>query len=140
MFGGRQIKRLACWMACLALLWGALAPVLSHLVQRDVPAGWVEICSVTGAKLVRLDDGAGRSGAAADTAAPAEPTERSRLHVTTHCPYCALHVDALGLPPAAPAAPAMLSPSPPRPEPLRLTPRTPRTWASAQPRAPPLNA
>ncbi len=131
MFGSRQIKRLACWVACLAILWGGLAPALSHLVQPDVPAGWAEVCSVTGAKRVRLED-----GAASDPAAPAD----SRLHADIHCPYCALHVDALGLPPAAPASPALLAPGLPRPEPVQLAPRTPRAWASAQPRAPSLNA
>lgn len=118
------------WIACFAILLSALAPAISHAVQRDAPAGWTEICSFTGAKLVRLDDGG--SG-------KPEPGQ-SQAHVLEHCPYCALHVDALGLPPAAPAGPELLPLSFHVPELFLLAPHTLHAWASAQPRAPPLQA
>lgn len=127
----RSLRALISWLACCAILLGALAPAISHAVQLDVPDGWTEICSVTGAKLVRIADG--------ETRAKPGPAD-SGLHVYSHCPYCALHVDALGLPPVAPALPALLPLNFEVPELFLLAPRTLHAWATAQPRAPPLNA
>ena len=125
----RRLCELVSWIACFAILLAALAPALSHAVQRDVPAGWIEICSVTGAKLVRIDDGA---------PSPSESGQQP-THADTHCPYCALHVDALGLPPSAPATVNLWALSFHVPELFLLAPRPLFAWASAQPRAPPLN-
>ncbi|MEH0167314.1 DUF2946 domain-containing protein [Paucibacter sp. JuS9] len=127
----RSLRALISWLACCAILLTALAPAISHAVQSDVPDGWTEICSVTGAKLVRIADG--------ETRAKPGPAD-SGLHVYGHCPYCALHVDVLGLPPAATAEPALLPLTFEVPELFLLAPRTLHAWATAQPRAPPLSS
>lgn len=130
MFLSRHFKAMVSWMACLAILLSALAPAISHAVQRDAPEGWVEICSVTGAKMVRVDD----------ASTPKPGTEESQSHVFKHCPYCSVHTDALGLPPAPPASLALMSLDTFVPALFLLAPRTLFAWASAQPRAPPLKS
>jgi len=126
----RQINAMVSWIACFAILLSALAPVISHAVQSTVPPGWIEICSVTGAKMVRADD-----------AAPAKPgSDESQAHVFKHCPYCAVHTDHLGLPPAPLARVALMPLGFDVPELFLLAPRTLFAWASAQPRAPPLKS
>ncbi|MDT9001067.1 DUF2946 domain-containing protein [Paucibacter sp. APW11] len=135
MFFRRRLKHLVSWIASLAILLAALAPALSHALQRDVPGGWTEICTVTGAKLVKTVD------ARADTADAGQPaSDDAGLHGLKHCPYCATHSTALGLPPAAGASPLLLSGGAEVPELFLLAPRTLFAWASAQPRAPPLKA
>ncbi len=107
----------------------ALAPAISHAVRPDAPAGWAEICSVTGAKLVALDD-----------TTSSEPASGEPLaHALEHCPYCSVHTSTLGMPPAAPADMALMPLSFELPELFWQAPRTLFAWASAQPRAPPLN-
>lgn len=118
------------WIACFAILLSALAPAISHAVQRNAPEGWTEICSVTGAKLVRVDG-----------SSSSEPgSDDSQAHVFEHCPYCSVHTEVLGLPPAAAAGVALVSLGSPVPELFLLAPRTLFAWAHAQPRAPPLKA
>jgi hypothetical protein len=120
----RRARPFILWLASLALLVGSLAPALSQLVLGN--AGWVEVCTATGSQWLRAD------GAAPDQPAPAS------AHWQEHCPYCSLHLPALGLPPvlhvvALPAAGAGMLP------PLLLhAPRPLFAWAGAQPRAPPV--
>lgn len=136
-FPSARIRRCISWFACLAILMSALAPALSHaLVSRAAGDVWVEICSVTGAKLVRLDSGA----AADDTQAAGPGHETAPVHTYKHCPYCAIHSDGLGLPPPAMAEPALLSLGHAVPALFLHAPRTLFAWARAQPRAPPLNS
>lgn len=115
------------WTACFAILLMALAPTISHAVRGDAPTGWAEICSVTGAKLISLDD-----------TASSQP-DSGEAQALAHCPYCSLHSSTPGMPPAPPAGLAPMPLGFELPELFLLAPRTLFAWASAQPRAPPLN-
>jgi Protein of unknown function (DUF2946) len=117
------------WIACFAILLMALVPAISHAVRPDAPTGWAEICSVTGAKLVPLDD----------TATSEPGSGEPQVQALEHCPYCSLHSSALGMPPTPPAGLALMTLAFEHPELFWLAPRTLFAWASAQPRAPPLN-
>lgn len=127
------IRGLIAWIACFAILLSALAPAISHAVQPDVPAGWAEICSVTGAKLARLVD---PGEASTDGSQP----QSSQAHTYKNCPYCALHSDELAPPPAPLGLLPLAELGQAVPTLFLQAPRTLFAWASAQPRAPPLNA
>lgn len=127
------IRGLIAWIACFAILLSALAPAISHAVQADVPAGWAEICSVTGAKLVRLTD---TGSDLADGSLP----ESSQGHTYKHCPFCAMHSDDLAPPPAPSIELQLPELGQTLPTLFLQAPRTLFAWASAQPRAPPLNS
>lgn len=131
---GRRLRALTLWIACCAILLGGLAPTLSHAFAADVPDGWVEICSVTGSKLVRIDAGDALGPDAAD---PSDPGD-SRAHALEHCPYCSTHTTVLGLPPAAPAGLILDAREHHVPALFLAAPRTLFAWAIAQSRAPPL--
>ncbi|WP_428504712.1 DUF2946 domain-containing protein [Roseateles sp.] len=127
------IRVMVSWIASFAILLSALAPVISHAVQADVPAGWAEICSVTGAKLVRLSD------MGSDLSDGSQP-ESSQGHTYKHCPFCAMHSDDLAPPPAPVCELQLPELGQTVPTLFLQAPRTLFAWASAQPRAPPLNS
>ena len=133
MFFNRQAKAIFSWIACFAILLSALAPAISHAVQRNAPEGWTEICTLTGARMVRIE---AEAASGSSTESPELPT----AHALKHCPYCAAHVTVLGLPPAAPARLSLTPLAFHVPELFLRAPRTLFVWASAQPRAPPLQA
>lgn len=125
---GRRLGALTSWIACFAILLSALAPTWSHSFRSEVPTGWAEICSATGAKLIKLDEPGKSSG------------EGSDAQAMKHCPYCSTHATVLGLPPAPPTGLILDNLAFHVPELFLAAPRTLFAWASAQPRAPPLNA
>ena len=126
MHPGRSIRRLVSWIACLAILVGALAPGVSHALQsRAGDSTWVEVCTALGAKRVKVDASPGES------TSPAGP-------LLEHCPYCSLHANDLALPPAALPVPVFTATHAGPPERFFTAPRTPFAWAAALPRAPPL--
>lgn len=127
---GRRFKALVAWIASFAILLTALAPAISHAVQRDAPPGWTEICSVTGAKFVRIDGSGSDAGAQGDADSP-------QAHAAKRCAWCATDTTAPGLPPAAPAGLTLLPLAFHVPELFLLAPRPLHAWATAQPRAPP---
>ncbi|UXH77568.1 DUF2946 domain-containing protein [Roseateles amylovorans] len=133
---GRRLSVFASWIACFAILLTALAPTLSHAFRPDVPAGWIEICSATGAKLIRADDGLGLKTEASGKS----DSDSTADHAVKHCPYCSSHATALGLPPAASSGVIALSLGHAVPKLFLTAPRTLFAWAAAQPRGPPLNA
>ncbi|ARN19561.1 DUF2946 domain-containing protein [Piscinibacter gummiphilus] len=125
MHPGRSIRRLVSWIACFAILVGALAPGVSHALQsRAGDSTWVEVCTALGAKRVKVD------ASSDESTSPAGP-------LLEHCPYCSLHADQFAMPPVPLSVPAlsMLHAGPP--ERFLSAPRTPFAWAAAQPRAPP---
>ncbi|WAC73091.1 DUF2946 domain-containing protein [Roseateles sp. SL47] len=123
----RRKNAFTAWMASLAILWAALAPSLSWAFVPDMKGAWVEVCSVTGAKLVRV----GTDGQLPDS---------PKASGMKGCSYCASHVPDLGLPPAPDAGlPARLLADPLPPLFLSAA-RTLFAWAAVQARAPPLNA
>ena len=122
---GRSTRRLVSWIACLAILVGALAPAVSPALQPPGGSTWVEVCSALGAKLVKVADDS--------SSAPAGP-------LLEHCPYCSLHASDLALPPAALPVPVFIATHAGPPERFFTAPRTPFAWAAALPRAPPLES
>lgn len=119
-------RAVVAWFACLAVLLASLAPSIAQTLQRGAPGGWTEVCTVSGSKIVAVD------GAQNDSAPPA-PAE----HLLQHCPFCSLHVTAIGPPPAPLSLPALVRFGFAVPELMLVAPRTLFAWASAQPRAPP---
>jgi hypothetical protein len=113
----------------------ALAPTLSHAFRNDVPVGWIEICSLTGAKLMKADVGTVAQGDKSG-----KSTDEGGGHALKHCPYCSTHTTVLGLPPAALAGLRLDTLAFYVPELFLAAPRILFAWASAQPRAPPLTA
>ena len=127
MLWNRVARTLTIKMAILAVLFAALAPAISHVLRVGSPSGWTEVCSALGSRLVPADDGrpAGQS--------PASSGE----HLFEHCPYCSLHLPALGMPEAPLAFDALVVPTSGVPELFLTAPRTLFAWATAQPRGPP---
>jgi Protein of unknown function (DUF2946) len=131
----RSTRRLAAWIAFIAMAMSALAPTVSHALRSITGAGagsglpgWVEVCTLAGSKWVKLD-------AAADPAQ--QPSAPQASHTIEHCPYCALHA---GLP-VWPAAEAVRSWAPVAAAPPALgdapPPSAPPLWRTTPPRGPP---
>jgi hypothetical protein len=113
----RAFRRLASWIATLALLAVTLMPTFARVL--DAGGDGVDICSV---------------------AAPGAPAHGDPEHALDHCPYCALQAHL-----AAPPAPATAAvPAPVRWRPLPAAflraPRASAVWVASQARAPPVRA
>jgi hypothetical protein len=128
----RVKRRITAWIACFAVLLSALAPSISQAVNaaKSTSANWVEICSVTTTKLVKVE------GAQSPTSsAPAEKGTHFE-----HCPFCFTHAGSVGLPPnldlVIPLADGTLT----LPSLFYQAPRPLFIWAAAQSRAPPFNS
>lgn len=115
-------------MAILVVLLASLAPSLSHALGATQGASWVEICTAQGSKWV--DGDSADSGGSKSAPASAHPLE--------HCPYCSIHMPALGVPPTPVVVPRDVGPESEFPHAFLAAPRTSHAWVSAQPRAPPL--
>jgi len=123
----RTMRRVTAWIASFAILLAALAPSISHAVAaaKNAPNGWAEICTVTGAKLVKLDH----------TSSQHAPTHK--MSHFEHCPFCLSHAVNLGMPPDATIAIPLLEGTHVLPPLFYHAPRPLFAWAAAQPRAPP---
>jgi hypothetical protein len=132
MFTRRFSHRFTAWLAALAVLWGALMPVLSHAVAAHQvgSSGWVEVCTATGMAWVSAADDAGTTG---------QPTPASGMTLAG-CDWCATHSPQLGAPMVAQplAAPLVFGPSVPTA--FLHAPRPLFVWAAAHSRAPPFSA
>ena len=115
-------------MAIVAILLGSLMPAISHLVRAGGGDAWVEVCTALGTKRISADN--------ADPAG-SEQAPSPLLHVFEHCPYCSLHMTAMGLPPALPYEAVLAQLGFALPASGLRSPRTSFAWAPAQPRAPP---
>lgn len=121
--------RLTAWIACFAVLLATLAPSISHALSaaQASNAGWAEICTFTGIKMVKVEHPEHHDSSA--------PTEMG-LHFE-HCPFCFTHGGSVGLLPTA----GFLIPAASRDEALPPlyyhAPRPLFIWAAAQSRAPP---
>jgi len=126
-----RASRAIAWIACLALLFGALSPVVARVMLAAQPdsATWLEVCTTTGMKRVAIDVGAASDGSLPDSAAAG-----------AECPFCLLHA-VVGLP-ASVAASGLLVPqarsAPPLADGILRQPPGP-TWTIASPRAPPVH-
>ena len=119
-----RTQRFGSWLAIMAMLWMAFVPLVSQALGGRPSEAWIEICSASGAtKWVKTDAG---------TAGQPQPG----AHPLDHCPYCSLHANALGMPPAPLLALPVLAQSEPPPA-FLSAPSTLHAWRSAQPRGPP---
>jgi hypothetical protein len=117
------------WIACLAILFNAFAPVLSHAMGTQAAAGTplmleMEVCTALGMEMRQVES--------------PDRADAGKLHKTTnHCAYCVAHAATHGLPPPMPA---VFAPAPGRaawPPLYYQSSRSLFPWALAQPRAPP---
>lgn len=122
-------KTLYLWIAMLAILFGALAPTVSHALsagQADDSA--LMLCTVNGYKMIKLP------GSGDDSKAPADAKSMQ------HCAFCTIHGGADAMP-ASPAVALALSAGRAIYPPLFYNaPRTQHIWSAAQQRAPPFLA
>jgi hypothetical protein len=124
------VYRLA-WIVSLAILLSALLPLLSHLALPRDAAAWTEVCTVTGAKFVRVDVGPSESPGS-------RPDKDNMASMMDRCPYCAIHTAAPALPPAPLNWRLDESLRFERPRLFYLAPRPLFAWTRALARAPPL--
>lgn len=126
MIATRGKRAVVAWIACFAVLLSLLAPTIAQALRREAPAGWMEVCTAMGPRLV-----------AADGTASGSTPELPAKHLLQHCAYCSLHVTVLGMPPSPLSVPALSPLGDAVPELMLVAPRTLFAWATAQPRAPP---
>ena len=120
------------WIACLAILFNAFVPVVSHALNASSPASGtkMEVCTAMGIEMLpmALPDGS-------------EQQDGDRLLKSlTHCGYCATHAGAYGLPPQPVAVFAVIGGHDVFPPLYYAAPRHLATWSPAQSRAPPVAA
>jgi hypothetical protein len=120
------------WIACLAILFNAFVPVVSHALNASAPASstQMEVCTAMGIEMLpmALPDDDGRQSA------------DKLLKSLTHCGYCATHAGSFGLPPQPPAVFAVIGGHDVFPPLYYAAPRRLATWSPAQSRAPPVAA
>lgn len=128
-------RRLAGWIALVAVLLATLAPAISHALNQarsaSAPSPWLSVCTAQGAQQVLP------ASAAADDEAGHLPGSAPWLE---HCPCCGAHAPTLGLPPAAATSALDEALAHALPRAFLAAPRTLHAWSSAQARAPPLVA
>jgi hypothetical protein len=122
-------RYLTAWIACLAILVGALMPAASRVLASAAGASQVaaDVCSVNGAGPPQAKFAAGHD---------MTPAGDGVLHLD-HCAFCLTHAGSFGLLPAAAIALPVLDPAPDGPVPVLPVPRQLAAWTGAQPRAPP---
>jgi len=126
----KATHRFASWIACFAILMASLAPSISHAVAaaKNVPNAWMEICTVTGIKMVMLD-------AEQNSQIPA-PVEKA-MHLE-HCAFCLNHAVSTGMPPSPDFVMPLVAGDHVLPSLFYQSSRPLFAWAVAQPRAPPV--
>jgi hypothetical protein len=127
-----RLRARIAWIACLAILFNALAPLVSHAMEAAGSAPAVmqmEVCTAMGMEMVPVVLSASSDG---------DDASSGKLQKNlNHCGYCVFHASAHGLPPpmAASFVPAAGRDAWP---PLYYHSSRPLfAWALAQPRAPP---
>ena len=73
----------AAWIALLAMLCAMVAPSISHAVSASRGDIFVEMCGISGTKLVAI------SG---------DPSEQSTHAAPEHCKLCSMHGESYALP------------------------------------------
>ncbi len=114
-------RRLVAWIACCAMLFGALAPSLAQTMSASRGEVWAEICSVAGTKFIKIKG---------------DPVQQQTLHME-HCPFCATHAGSFALPPGPGLRIAVLDAPESHPPLFYRSPRPLSIWTSAQSRGPP---
>jgi len=132
----RAARRLALWLACLAMLMSVLAPTVSRWLAAGNAQIRADVCSTDGARSLPVWLG---SSAAPDDRDASHPQHDQHAGLD-HCGYCVNPATGHSLPPGDISF-AIFSPGShvlPR---LFLQASHPlRVWRAANPRAPPLSA
>ena len=118
------------WIACLAILFNAFAPLVSHAMEAPASAAMtMEVCTALGMTTMPLATPADWQGG----------DDAGKLHkAMNHCGYCLSHAASHGLPPP-PAIGFAAAPGRNVYPPLYYhSPRPLFPWSLAQSRAPPL--
>jgi hypothetical protein len=121
------------WIACLAILFNALAPLVSHAMEAAGPAPAVmqmEVCTAMGMQTLPVV----LSGAASDADASSSGKLQKDM---SHCSYCVFHAGAHGLPPPMKAIFIAAAGRDAYPPLYYHASRPLFPWSLAQPRAPP---
>ncbi|MFP5467353.1 MAG: DUF2946 family protein [Gammaproteobacteria bacterium] len=130
----RLYRRIGAWLAMVALLAGALSPVVAQAVVAGADrSDWIEVCGVSGMMWVKADTGEVSNGLPDEDGQPVSD-------VTSSCPWCVMHAGGNGLVPAqwpAFVLSARLTGLPPA---LPAAPALSVVWAPAHSRAPPPTA
>ena len=116
------------WIAALAILFNALAPVVSQAQARtrsSAGATQMEICTAMGVAMVSMP-------------ASNDPVDHDHLlKAMSHCAYCGTHAGSFGLPPLAAPVFAVQGGHDVFPPLFYQSPATLFTWSRAHARAPP---
>lgn len=112
------------WIAALAILFNALAPVVSHSLAAPAERQ-VEICTAMGIEMVSM------------STEPDSSTDNF-LKGLMHCAYCAPHAGSFALLPQAALVLAVVGGHDVYPPLFYRAPRPLFAWSLAQPRGPPL--
>lgn len=119
------------WIALLGVLFGALAPTVSHALAAATARSdnEVQVCTMEGMKTIVLDP------------APAGKFDpRTFDHFLEHCPYCALHGGPAAPPPPTRFVFALLDLPASHPPLFYRSATTLFSWSPARPRGPPVLA
>jgi hypothetical protein len=127
----RMRARIA-WIACLAILFNALAPLVSHAMATAGPAPAVmqmEVCTAMGMEMVPV---------VLSTPSDSDDASSGKLQKSlNHCGYCVFHATVHGLPPPVGTAFLAAAGRDAWPPLYYRSSRPLFPWALAQPRAPP---
>lgn len=126
------LRRLACWLALVATLSGAIIPALGQAMQAGSGSGRVAVCTATGSKWVALTEAPAQAPADSDPAAASAHKD--------HCALCSQSGAAVMLPATFGT---LTSPSPTAfglPDTAAAAPTTRDRWGTGSPRGPPLHA
>lgn len=120
------------WIAILAILFNALAPIVSHARASAATAGaQVEVCTAAGMAMVAMATSAGDQP---------DPGPDHGMKGMNHCAYCATHAGSFGLPPYTTSVVAVLGGHDAYPALFFHAPYRLPVWLAAQPRGPPAAA
>lgn len=129
----RRTAIVAAWLACLAMLFAALAPSIARANSARHDGVWTQICSAGGTRLVKVSlADAGAHVSPDDGGAPAAHGEP--------CPFCSVHAASFALPPDGGFSVPVIDNPQYFTFLFRPALRPPARWIKAQSRAPPLAA
>ncbi len=114
----------------MALLFAALAPSITAAMTAANGGGWAEICTVSGAKRVKVIDG--------EMFKSGSPMQKA-MHLE-HCPFCLTQGPTFALPSGTGLTLALFDIAEVYPLLFFQSPRPLAIWVAAQPRAPPTSS
>ncbi len=125
------------WIACLAILFNAFVPLLSHAMGSRAAIGApamleMEVCTAMGMEMRQMP-----AALAADNAGDDAGAGKLQKGMN-HCAFCVVHAPSVGLPPPMPEVFAPAAGRAAWPPLYYQSSRSLFPWALAQPRAPPV--